>query len=328
MVEHAPIHGWTGCSKKPRHRPRHAITLFNNPALFREKPMSTQRSAYLSLLKQCLSGQIYDPGQGPEMVTRAQAAALLREANTLFAPWLAPSGDTVESFLGATTASAQASFAEQLSLSLNRMHRDRTADTMADRASIDHLHTCVEHVLRHDVPGDLIETGIWKGGLTVLMRGILQAHDSTDRVVWAADSFQGLPRPDAGQNLKDAIWFHLFSPLDGLSISYEYVRAVFRKYRLLDDQVRFLRGWFADTLPAVPIGQLAVMRLDGDWYESTRLALEVLYPKLSPGGFVIIDDYGLPFGCRQAVDEYRAACGIVEPVQWVNHQVVCWQKAG
>lgn len=289
--------------------------------------MSTARASYLELLKKCLSGRIHDPGAAAPLITRAQAARLLDEANAMFRARLAPLGHTVESYLGAATETARAGFAEQLCLSLNAMHRDRSADTMSAPAAIDNLADCVEQVIADDIPGDLIETGIWKGGLTVLMRGILKAHDVEERVVWAADSFEGLPRPAPESDLKDAIWFHLFGPLDGLRIPFDYVQEVFRKYGLLDDQVRFLRGWFSDTLPSAPIDSLALMRLDGDWYDSTRLALECLYPKLSPGGFVIVDDYGLPFGCRRAVDEFRHARNSREPLRWANQQVAYWRKA-
>ena len=95
---------------------------------------------------------------------------------------------------------------------------------------------------------------------------------------------------------------------------------------LLDAQVCFLPGWFRDTLPKAPIERLALMRLDGDWYESTRDALENLYPKLSPGGFAIIDDYGIPIGCRRAVDEYRQRHAIQEPLTWVNGATVYWRR--
>lgn len=301
-----------------------ALLTANAPHRGDAMPLLT--SPYLDLLKQCLTGRIHDPQRGPEPVSRTDCAALLASANAIFAPWLAPGGDSVESLLVAGTALAPADFAEQLRQSLNGMHRDRTPDTMSDRASLDHLQLCVEQVIDQGIPGDLIETGIWKGGLPVLMRAILKERGIDDRIVWAADSFEGLPQPDPDANLKDAIWHHLFAPLDHLAIPFDFVQDVFRKYGLLDDGVRFLRGWFADTLPKAPISQLALMRLDGDWYDSTRQALAALYPKLAPGGFVIIDDYGLPFGCRRAVDEYRAAYGIAAPMRWVNAQVACWRK--
>jgi len=253
---------------------------------------------------------------------------LLREANEIFKPYLAPLGHTVESFLDVTSTVKMGSCAENLCLTLNGMHRDITPDTMSHFSALENLQFCVEEVIRNNVPGDLIETGVWKGGLPVFMRGILKAYDVVDRVVWAADSYEGLPKADPERSLEDAIWFHLFSPLERLKIPVEFVLNVFQKYGLLDDQVRLLKGVFSLTLPVAPIEKLAVMRLDGDWYKSTMDSLKNLYPKLAPGGFAIIDDYGLPFGCRRAVDEYRSAYQINEPIQWINHQAVFWRKEG
>jgi O-methyltransferase len=105
------------------------------------------------------------------------------------------------------------------------------------------------------------------------------------------------------------------------------VQEHFRRFDLLDDNVRFLKGWFKDTLPSAPIEKLAVMRLDGDMYESTMDALKALYPKLSPGGFVIIDDYGCIPACKKAVEDYRAAHGIVEQIVTIDWSGVYWRKA-
>jgi O-methyltransferase len=110
-----------------------------------------------------------------------------------------------------------------------------------------------------------------------------------------------------------------------LAVGVDEVRSNFARYGLLDDQVRFLEGWFADTLPSAPIERLAVLRLDGDMYASTMDALEPLYPKVSPGGFVIVDDYALP-GCRRAVDEYRARDGIDEPIVDIDGMGVFWRR--
>ena len=85
------------------------------------------------------------------------------------------------------------------------------------------------------------------------------------------------------------------------------VEANFARYGLLDDRVRFLAGWFRNSLPSAPIEKLALLRLDGDMYESTAVALHALHPKVQPGGYVIVDDYHALVGCRQAVDDYRRA---------------------
>ena len=282
----------------------------------------------LDRLKASLLGEGAAARTEPPPVTVGQCAALLKRANEVFRPHLAPLGHSVETFvnIAGTGNDTEAETAPVLAAMLNRMHPQMNPDTMTDRATVDHLQACVDTVLRDGVPGDLIETGVWKGGLTVLMRGVLQARGVVDRLVWVADSFVGMPQPDPRTALTDAVWHFLVEPIDWLCIPQDVVEATFRQHELLDEQVRFLPGWFADTLPSAPIDRLAVLRLDGDWYDSTKCAIETLYPRLSPGGFIEIDDYGLPLGCRQAVDEYRQLHAIDEPIQWVNHQVVCWRK--
>jgi O-methyltransferase len=189
---------------------------------------------------------------------------------------------------------------------------------------LDNVQRCVEEVLRDGVPGDLIETGVWRGGTAIFMRAILAAHGDRVRRVWAADSFQGLPPPDPERYPSDAgDTFHTYPQL---AISLEQVKENFRRYGLLDERVEFLVGWFKDTLPGSRTGPLAVARLDGDMYESTMDALVSLYPRLSPGGWLIVDDYGAVPACRQAVDDYRAGKGIREPLEEVDWTCVCWRR--
>jgi O-methyltransferase len=171
---------------------------------------------------------------------------------------------------------------------------------------------CVEKALQEGVPGDLIEAGVWRGGAAVFMRAILKAHGIRDRTVWVADSFRGLPPPDARNYPPDRGDPH--HTYEWLAVSVEVVRDTFRRYGLLDDQVRFLEGWFRDTLHSADIGPLAIVRLDGDMYESTMEGLVNLYPKLSIGGYIILDDWGLIPNCRRAIDDFRASHGITEKV--------------
>jgi len=199
------------------------------------------------------------------------------------------------------------------------------AETMVGLRRLDNVQACVEDVLRQGVPGDLLEAGVWRGGTTILMRAVLAAHDDGERRVWVADSFQGLPKPDADAFPADAGLDYTVHP--ELSVGVRQVQANFARYRLLDDRVRFLPGWFKVTLPSAPIDRLAVMRLDGDLYESTMDALAALYPKLSAGGYCIIDDYGALEACRRAVDDYRAANGITEEIRPVDWTGAYWQRA-
>lgn len=200
------------------------------------------------------------------------------------------------------------------------------AETMVGRARLDSLQTCVEQVLADGVPGDLFEAGVWRGGASILMRGVLEAHDDTGRQVWLADSFQGLPPPDPERYPADAGGD--LSGFDQLAVSQARVAAGFERYGLLDERVHFLEGWFEDTLPTASVEQLAVLRLDGDYYSSTIVALEALEEKVVPGGFVIIDDHGAIEGCRQAVADYRGSRGItaeIVPVDWTG---AYWRKDG
>jgi len=197
------------------------------------------------------------------------------------------------------------------------------AHTFLSLDRLDNIQYCVETALREGVAGDLIETGVWRGGACILMRAILMAHGDDTRRVWLADSFAGLPPPDAANYPADAgDQHHLWSEF---SVSRQQVEENFRRYGLLDDRVCFLEGWFKDTLPGAPIDRLAVLRLDGDMYESTMQAIESLYDRLSPGGFVIVDDYYLP-ACAQAIHDFRNARGITAAIQGIDNHSAYWRR--
>jgi hypothetical protein len=200
------------------------------------------------------------------------------------------------------------------------------AHTMIGLKRLASIRTCVEAVLDAGIPGDLVETGVWRGGATIFMRAILKARGVTDRLVWVCDSFAGLPPPDTDHYPHDqGITLHRFPQL---AVSLEREQENFRRYGLLDEQVRFLKGWFRDTLPRAPIERLAVLRLDGDLYESTIQALDSLYDKLSAGGFVIVDDFGNVAACRQAVGDFRTKRAITDPIQTIDWGGVYWRRAG
>lgn len=155
------------------------------------------------------------------------------------------------------------------------------------------------------------------------MKAVLASYGISDRVVWVADSFAGLPEPNSYKYPEDAGDIH--HKIKILAVSCDQVKANFVKYGLLDDQVKFLQGWFKDTLPSAPIMALAVIRLDGDMYESTMDGLENLYPKLSQGGYIIIDDYVLP-PCRKAVHEYRNRNGLTDDIVDIDGIGAFWKK--
>ena len=198
------------------------------------------------------------------------------------------------------------------------------ADTMVGLKRLDNLHFCINQVLGDEVPGDFIETGVWRGGACIFMRAAMKAHMDHSRQVWVADSFEGLPKPDGRyqQDEGDSHW----TMSDTLGVSLDQVKVNFSRYGLLDDRVRFLKGWFKDTLPTAPIEKLAILRLDGDMYSSTMDSLLNLYPKLSVGGYVIVDDYYAIAGCHKAVDEFRAEEQIETPVIRIDWTGIYWRK--
>jgi Macrocin-O-methyltransferase (TylF) len=197
------------------------------------------------------------------------------------------------------------------------------AFTMIGKARMRNLREITETILNEGVLGDLLEAGVWRGGACIYMRGILKARGVTDRLVWVADSFAGLPPPDPEQYPADQSDVHHMVP--ALAVTQQEVRTNFDRYGLLDGQVCFLEGWFKDTLPKAPINQLAILRLDGDMYESTIQTLDAMYWKLSSNGFVIIDDYILP-ACKMAVDDFRAHHGITEKLEMVDGAAVYWRR--
>lgn len=259
---------------------------------------------YLDLMKRCLTFLLWDARDGPLLELRPSRPieTLAHLARRLFRLIRPPSSSL-----------------RQFGLDWPAM-----ALTMVGEVRLDNVQYCVEEVLRNGVPGDLIEAGVWRGGVPIFMRAILAARGDEERKVWVADSFEGLPSP----NVKDypADRGYDLSMWKSLAVPLKEVRANFERFGLLDDQVNFLPGWFKDTLPEAPITRLAVMRLDGDLYESTMDALVHLYPKLSPGGYAIIDDYRSAPPCQKAVDDYRRQHQITEAIITVDWSGVYWKR--
>jgi len=197
--------------------------------------------------------------------------------------------------------------------------------TMVGMPRLNNIQQCLEDIIANGVEGDCMETGVWRGGCCILMKAILTVQKQDQRKVVLADSFCGLPPPDPRYSADEKSIFHTFD-LNHLS-SLEEVKQSFERYGLLDDQVVFMPGWFKDTLHLTESKKLCLLRLDADMYESTILALESLYQRISPGGYIIIDDYPVIGPCKQAVDDFRAARGIDIPMQVCDPETcgVFWQ---
>lgn len=198
------------------------------------------------------------------------------------------------------------------------------ADTMVGLKRLDNLQYCVETVVEDGIPGDLLEAGVWRGGASILMRAVLKVLGVEDRAVWLADSFEGLPLPNKDKYPADSeSKFHTY---EYLSVSEDEVIRNFRRYDLYDEKIKILKGWFSETFPTAPIDKLAVLRMDGDMYESTMDTLNNLYDKVSPGGFIVVDDYAIE-SCKAAITEYRGMKGIKEDILPIDESSVFWRRS-
>lgn len=196
--------------------------------------------------------------------------------------------------------------------------------TMVGLNRLDDLQSCVEAVVGDAVEGDLIEAGAWRGGASILIRATLDSLGADDRTVWVADSFQGFPVGDAEDFPEDRALDDL-GPFDFLAVPLEEVADNFARFGC-DRGVRFLPGFFEDTMRDAFAQRWSIIRIDVDTYETTLLTLRSLYPGLSKGGYLIVDDYGALEECRLAVDEFREQNGIAEPLEQVDWTCVRWRR--
>jgi len=198
------------------------------------------------------------------------------------------------------------------------------AHSMIGEARMRQLRAAVETTISENIQGDYIETGVWRGGACILMRGILAAYGVKDRRVFCADSFNGLPRPNS--SLYPADRRDRLFKFDELAVSEDDVRKNFCSYGLLDDQVVFAKGLFSESLPRLSSNTFAIIRLDGDMYESTMDAISNLYDAVSPGGFIIVDDYGGIKACKKAIHDFLDSRGLSVAMTEVDSSCVWWRK--
>ena len=306
---------------------RHAVSLIR-PAPEECSPEMSLQGRYLYTLKQSLLNNFYVENDA-RLLYLAQCMALRQpvEQDKLVDP-----RRTMPDMLahierckavGAEWYVLQVKKGDGTTATVNLRNQVDFAYSMIGKARMDNLEFCLDCIRQENIPGDLMETGVCRGGAVIFMQGYLKAWDMRGRTVWAADSFEGLPRPtleqDAGMDFSK-------EGFPVLAIDEERVKAAFARYGLLNDNVAFLKGWFCDTLPTAPVEELALLRLDGDLYSSTMDALTACYHKVVPGGFVIVDDYGLS-PCRKAVEDFRREQGITEELISIDPASVYWRKA-
>ena len=177
------------------------------------------------------------------------------------------------------------------------------------------MHKAVEHVARAGLQGAIVECGVWRGGSMMMAALTLAALGNTDRDLFLFDTFAGHPRPNPERDLKEHYEFWLQRRRTDQSSSWaevtlEEVRGNLSSIGYPLDRVKFVKGIVQETIPAAAPEAIALLRLDTDWYDSTAHEMRHLYPRLVPGGVLILDDYGEMPGQKQAVDEFCERNGV------------------
>jgi hypothetical protein len=234
--------------------------------------------------------------------------------------------DLREKFFAGTLRDEEIEYIETMGISNSyvcdgRVNPER-AETMIGKPRLDNFQYCIEQAVKYNIPGDIIEAGVWRGGACIMAAELIKRLKS-DKRIYVADSFEGLPKPDEKNYPADKGDPH--HTLEHLKVSLYQVQENFKKYGVLNDNVVFIKGFFKNSLKNTSIKKLSVLRLDGDMYSSTIEVLDALYHKLSVGGYCIIDDYSLP-ACKQAVDDFRKQHGIDEKIIIIDWTGVYWHK--
>ena len=195
-----------------------------------------------------------------------------------------------------------------------RLYHATAPYTMTSPERMAALYTAVNYVVKHNIPGDFVECGVWRGGSSMLAAHTLLQRADDRRRLFLFDTFEGMTRPDERDVDRDGQaafghWLQQERDSGGNAWCYASVQEVRQNMTATGyppDRIHLIQGDVKHTLPHPEIGDISILRLDTDWYESTRHELECLYGKVSTNGIIILDDYGHWQGARQAVDEFFA----------------------
>lgn len=196
----------------------------------------------------------------------------------------------------------------------SKIYRTVRPHTMLSSRRLRGLYDAVRYAVSNDIAGEIVECGTARGGSAALM-GITLRQLGSEKGLWVFDAFEGLPAPTEG----DPDWRIARGYVGRCRGEVDQVRSFFQEVEILANS-RIVKGLFQHTLAKAEISQIAVLHLDGDWYDSVRVCLEVLYDRVSPGGIIQIDDYGYWAGARRAVDEFMEKASIKADLQRIDYE--------
>jgi O-methyltransferase len=199
--------------------------------------------------------------------------------------------------------------------------------SMVGLRRLDDLQACAESVVRDEIEGDLIEAGVWRGGASILIRATVDSLGATDRIVWLADSFEGFPPPEQSGVAADRALETQLSGIDYFAPGLGAVKSYFARFGF-SDRVKFVPGFFEETLGQLGGRRWSLIRIDADTYSATKLALEALYPGVAVAGYVVLDDYFHPWlpECKKAIDDFRIEHHISEPIHKIDWNSGRWRR--
>jgi hypothetical protein len=193
------------------------------------------------------------------------------------------------------------------------LYRQIRTETICSVARLRGLYRALRYVVKQDIAGDVVECGCARGGSAALM-GLTLCQLGSQRNLWLFDTFEGLPAPST-----EDPDFEIADLFTGTCVgTLGEVRNLFDRLNIADG-VKFVKGPFQETIPATPISRIAVLHIDGDWYESVKVCLDSLYDQVVPGGVIQLDDYGYWQGARKAVDEFVETRGIQSRLQRLDY---------
>ena len=201
--------------------------------------------------------------------------------------------------------------------------------TMVNYLRLSNVHCLSKLIEENRARGAFVECGTWKGGCAAAMARVADRAGS-GRKIWLFDSFSGLPEPTEEDGMdKDGVSAKEHFGINKCIAPVEEVEKLFfSKLKLNRENIMIRKGWFEDTLPEAKkeIGPIAILRLDADWYESTKCCLENLYDNVISGGYVILDDYNFHQGCQRATDEFLASRGVSMDLVKIDDEAIYFQK--
>ena len=195
--------------------------------------------------------------------------------------------------------------------------------SMAEEPEIDFIRFAIKNVIDDKIEGDILEMGVWKGGMGIWMNYLLHHYRASTRNLWLFDAFEEFPEPKyEGDKYVHPVSKILYERFPSI----ENVKSNFEKFELLTNNLCFVKGRFDKSVSNVDIPQISILHLDCDYYDSTLICLEKYYPQISPGGYVIVNRYHYEHvHARKAIDEYREKYKIQHPIHRIGNTYIYWR---